>query len=160
MDIIWAPWRMKYIMGEKEKNCLFCRVAKEKKDRKNYLLFRGKKCFIILNTFPYNNGHLMVTPYRHLANLGDLNREELSELMGLVSKSVGWLKKALAPEGFNIGMNLGKIAGAGIEDHLHIHVVPRWSGDSNFMPTIAQVKVIPELLNNTYRKLLKTIKES
>ncbi|MCG2676001.1 HIT domain-containing protein [bacterium] len=158
MDIIWAPWRMKYIMGEKEKNCLFCRVAKEKKDEKNYLLFRGQKCFIILNTFPYNNGHLMVAPYRHLANLEDLNTEELSELMGLVSKSVGWLKEALKPEGFNIGMNLGKIAGAGIEDHLHIHVVPRWSGDSNFMPTIAQVKVIPELLKDTYRKLLKIMK--
>ncbi len=160
MDIIWAPWRMKYIVGEKEKNCLFCQVAKEKKDRKNCLLFRGQKCFVLLNTFPYNNGHLMITPYRHLANLEDLNRKELNELMELVSKSVGWLKKALAPEGFNIGMNLGKIAGAGIEDHLHIHVVPRWSGDSNFMPTIAQVKVIPELLKVTYRKLLKTIKES
>ncbi len=147
-------------MGEKEKNCLFCRVAKEKKDRKNYLLFRGKKCFVLLNTFPYNNGHLMVAPYRHLANLEDLNREELSELMGLVSRSVGWLKKALKPEGFNIGMNLGKIAGAGIEDHLHIHIVPRWSGDANFMPTIAQVKVIPELPKDTYRKLLKTIKQS
>lgn len=144
-------------MGEKEKNCLFCRVAKEKKDRKNYLLFRGQKCFVILNTFPYNNGHLMITAYRHLANLEDLNRKELNELMELVSKSVGWLKKALQPEGFNIGMNLGKIAGAGIEDHLHIHIVPRWSGDSNFMPTIAQVKVIPELLKDTYRKLTKVI---
>ncbi len=157
MDIIWAPWRMKYIMGEKEKNCLFCRVAKEKRDRKNYLLFRGEKCFVILNTFPYNNGHLMIAPYRHLANLEDLNREELSDLMGLVSKSARWLKKALKPEGFNIGMNLGKIAGAGIEGHLHIHVVPRWSGDSNFMPTIAQVKVIPELLKDTYKKLRKVI---
>jgi len=127
MNIIWAPWRIKYILGEKEKNCLFCRVVKEKKDRKNYLLFRGMKCFIILNTFPYNNGHLMVAPYRHLDNLGDLNREELSELMGLVSRSVGWLKKVLKPEGFNIGMNIGKIAGAGIEGHLHIHIVPRWS---------------------------------
>ncbi|MCK4649491.1 HIT domain-containing protein [bacterium] len=157
MDVIWAPWRMKYIMGEKEKNCLFCRVAKERKDRKNYLLFREGKCFIILNTFPYNNGHLMVAPYRHLAKLEDLNREELNELMELVSKSVGWLKKALKPEGFNIGMNLGKIAGAGIEDHLHIHIVPRWSGDANFMPTVAQVKVIPELLKDTYKKLLKVI---
>lgn len=144
-------------MGEKEKNCLFCRVAKEKKDRKNYLLFRGQKCFVILNTFPYNSGHLMIAPCRHLANLGDLNREELNELMGLMSKSVGWLKKALKPEGFNIGMNLGKIAGAGIEDHLHIHIVPRWSGDSNFMPTVAQVKVIPELLKDTYKKLRKVI---
>ncbi len=145
-------------MGEKKKGCLFCRVAGEKRDRKNYLLFRGKRCFIILNTFPYNNGHLMIAPYRHLANLEDLNREELGELMGLVSRSVGWLKEALKPEGFNIGMNLGKIAGAGIEDHLHIHLVPRWSGDSNFMPTIAQTKVIPELLKDTYKKLRKAIK--
>ena len=145
-------------MGEKKKGCLFCRVAGEKRDRKNYLLFRGKRCFIILNTFPYNNGHLMIAPYRHLANLEDLNREELGELMGLVSRSVGWLKEALKPEGFNIGMNLGKIAGAEIEDHLHIHLVPRWSGDSNFMPTIAQTKVIPELLKDTYKKLRKAIK--
>ncbi|MQY69307.1 MAG: HIT domain-containing protein [Firmicutes bacterium] len=157
MDIIWAPWRMKYIIGEKEKGCLFCRVAKVKKDRKNYLLFRGQKCFILLNTFPYNNGHLMIAPYRHLANLKDLNKEELNELMELAGRSVGWLKKSLAPEGFNIGMNIGKIAGAGIENHLHIHIVPRWSGDSNFMPTIAQIKVIPELLKDTYKKLLRVV---
>jgi ATP adenylyltransferase len=157
MDIIWAPWRMKYIGKIKKGKCLFCRIVKEKQDKKNHLLLRGETCFILLNTFPYNNGHLMIVPYRHSANLEDFNKEELNELMELTTKSMAWLKKALRPEGFNVGMNIGKIAGAGIEDHLHIHIVPRWNGDANFMPAIGRVKVISESLKDTYNKLLKVM---
>lgn len=158
MKVIWAPWRMKYILSEKSETCLFCEKAGQKKDKENYILLRGKEAFIILNTFPYNNGHLMVVPHRHLAELEELSQEELSELTSLVMKGVAGLKQALNPDGFNIGLNLGKAAGAGIEGHLHVHIVPRWSGDNNFMPVVADTKVIMESLQDTYRKLLKVMK--
>lgn len=157
MKVIWAPWRMKYILSEKSEECPFCEKANQKKDKENYILLRGKRTFIILNTFPYNNGHLMVVPYRHLANLEELNQQELSELTSLVMKGVTSLKEAFNPDGFNIGLNLGEAAGAGIKDHLHIHIVPRWSGDNNFMPVVADTKVIMESLDDTYKKLSKTM---
>jgi ATP adenylyltransferase len=148
---------MKYILSEKSEECPFCEKANQKKDKENYILLRGKRTFIILNTFPYNNGHLMVVPYRHLANLEELNQQELSELTSLVMKGVTSLKEAFNPDGFNIGLNLGEAAGAGIKDHLHIHIVPRWSGDNNFMPVVADTKVIMESLDDTYKKLSKTM---
>ncbi len=157
MKQLWAPWRMKYIVGAKSKGCLFCQKAKENKDKENYLVYRGKKGFIILNTFPYNNGHLMVVPYKHTSCFEDLGEEELIEIGRLIKKSVAILKKSLNPQGFNIGANLGRIAGAGIEDHIHIHIVPRWEGDTNFMPVMGKTKVIPELLEDTYKKLLKDL---
>jgi ATP adenylyltransferase len=148
---------MKYILSEKSEECPFCEKANQKKDKENYILLRGKRTFTILNTFPYNNGHLMVVPYRHLANLEELNQQELSELTSLVMKGVTSLKEAFNPDGFNIGLNLGEAAGAGIKDHLHIHIVPRWSGDNNFMPVVADTKVIMESLDDTYKKLSKTM---
>ncbi len=153
IKLLWAPWRMKYIRGKKVKECVFCQKLNENRDETNYILFRKKNCFVILNVFPYNNGHLMVIPNKHLAEMEEMEKEILNELMSTVKESVGLLKKAFKPEGFNIGINMGKIAGAGIEEHFHIHIIPRWQGDTNFMPAIAQTKVISESLNETYNKL-------
>lgn len=160
MKQIWAPWRIKYILDSSKKNgCIFCEKIKEKKDKKNYILYRGKTCFIIMNLFPYNSGHLMIAPYKHTSELEDLVEEELLEIMQLTKKSLNILKKSLSPDGFNLGINLGKIAGAGIDTHLHLHIVPRWSGDTNFMPVISSTKVISESLDDTYRRLKKEIKK-
>jgi len=156
MKILWAPWRIRYIFGKKE-GCIFCDKLKENKDKKNYVLLRGKNAFAMLNTFPYNNGHLMVAPYKHVPDLEGLEKNELSELMELVKRCTQILKKALNPEGFNIGINLGKIAGAGVEGHIHIHIVPRWGGDTSFISTVGDTKIIPESLDDTYKKLLAAL---
>ena len=153
MKHIWAPWRMRYILMDKPERCILCEKPGESNDAQNYILYRGKKNFVILNSYPYNPGHLMITPYRHVANVEEFTRVELSEHFEMVSQSVKLLKDALNPEGFNIGMNLGKIAGAGIVDHYHTHIVPRWSGDTNFMSVLGDVRVIPEALTETYNKL-------
>ncbi len=157
MKNLWAPWRIKYILNKKDKNCIFCQKSQENKDEKNYIIWRGQLGFIIMNIFPYNNGHLMVAPYRHVAEPSGLKENELLEMMLLLRKSIEVLKKVLKPDGFNIGINLGKIAGAGVEDHFHIHIVPRWLGDTNFMPVIADTKVMPEHLRETYKKLKETL---
>lgn len=156
MKIIWAPWRIKYILGKKE-GCIFCDKTKENKDKENYVLLRGKNAFVILNTFPYTNGHLMVAPYKHVPDLDGLEESELAELMRLVKTGTQILKKALNPEGFNIGANLGKVAGAGVEGHIHIHIVPRWEGDTSFISTVGETKIIPESLDDTYGKLLAAL---
>jgi len=155
MEHIWAPWRIKYIETAKAgaKGCFLCEKPKENNDAANYILYRGEKNFIVLNSYPYNPGHLMVAPYRHVASPAELTEEERREHYELVSRSVKVLKKALKPGGFNIGMNLGKVAGAGVADHIHSHIVPRWVGDSNFMPVVADVRVVPEALADTYDKL-------
>jgi len=156
MKILWTPWRMEYISGPKPEGCLFCTKQQEprEKDRQNYILHRGATCYILLNLFPYTNGHMMIAPYQHVASLEGLDDKSLHEMMALVRASVAALNKDLSPAGFNIGMNLGKIAGAGIADHLHIHVVPRWQGDVNFMSVLAETRLIPETLDVTYDKLL------
>ena len=156
MKILWAPWRIKYILGKKE-GCIFCDKVKENKDKENYVLLRGKNGFVMLNTFPYTNGHLMVAPYRHVPDLDGLEESELGELMRLVKTCTQILKKALNPEGFNIGANLGKVAGAGVEGHIHIHIVPRWEGDTSFISTVGETKIIPESLDDTYKKLLAAL---
>lgn len=156
MKLLWAPWRMKYIQAEKSKECIFCQKLEENKDKTNYILFRKKNTFVILNTFPYNNGHLMVIPNRHLQGMEEMKEETLSELMITVKESVNLLKKTLKPDGFNIGINMGSVAGAGIKEHFHIHIIPRWQGDTNFMPTIAQTKVISQSLRETYNNLKNT----
>ncbi|HUW23483.1 MAG TPA: HIT domain-containing protein [bacterium] len=156
MKILWAPWRIKYILGKKE-GCIFCDKVKENKDRENYILLRGKNAFVILNTFPYSNGHLMVAPYKHVPDLDGLEESELAELMRLVKTCTQILKKALKPEGFNIGANLGKASGAGVEGHIHIHIVPRWEGDTSFISTVGDTKIIPESLDDTYGKLLAAL---
>jgi ATP adenylyltransferase len=156
MRNIWAPWRFKYITSqEKEEGCLFCRVSKENKDEKNLVIARKEHCFIMLNLYPYNNGHLMVSPYLHVATLDALPKEQLIELFETVSNACVQLRTEMKPEGFNIGINIGLVAGAGVAEHLHIHIVPRWAGDTNFMPVIGAVKVISEALEDTYTKLKK-----
>ena len=157
MDTLWAPWRMAYIQGIGEKGkdagCVFCVKATERDDRNNLILYRGQKCFVIMNRFPYNNGHLMVIPYQHLSDIAMLDRDASNELWDLVCLSRKALIEAFHPDGFNIGINLGRSAGAGIDAHLHAHIVPRWNGDTNFMPVIGEVKVISQALESTYDAL-------
>jgi len=153
MEQLWAPWRVEYIRKAKESGCVLCQKSQETDDEKNFILYRGQHNFMILNTFPYNPGHLMIAPYRHGANLWDLTREEAEEHFELLKKGVRLLQEAMQPSGFNIGLNLGKVAGAGIMDHLHTHIVPRWEGDTNFMPVLSNTRVISEALNSVYGRL-------
>jgi ATP adenylyltransferase len=159
---LWAPWRFEYIKKaskQGEENCIFVDLPAQEDDRKNLILYRGKTAFVIMNAFPYTNGHLMVAPYKHVADLEGLNEEELLELHQLIRDCVRWLTMAYQPEGFNIGANLGKAAGAGIEDHLHYHVVPRWLGDTNYMPVIGEVRVLPQSLEESYDAIRRVIEE-
>lgn len=153
MRRIWAPWRIEYIRSKKPQECIFCQKQKEDRDAENYILARGKKNFVILNIYPYNPGHIMVAPYRHLSNLQDLTDDELFEHFDMVRKSVSALRNEYNPQGFNIGMNLGNAAGAGIEDHIHTHVIPRWNGDTNFVTVVSDLRVIPHALDATYAEL-------
>jgi ATP adenylyltransferase len=156
MKRLWAPGRMAYVKGaSREKGCLFCRVSRARRDRDNLLLFRGKLGLVMMNLYPYNSGHLMVAPYRHVADVEDLTPRESSELFRLAGESIRILDRAMKPEGYNLGMNLGRIAGAGVPGHLHLHIVPRWSGDTNFMPLLGETKVVPEALAATYETLLR-----
>ncbi len=159
MERLWAPWRMKYLRSDHSEGCIFCQKAAEDRDRENYILFRGRRCYILLNLYPYSNGHLMVAPYEHLPSLEDLAEETLAEMMCLVSKALTLLRRAVNPAGFNVGANIGKAAGAGFDDHVHIHIVPRWHGDTNFMPVLADTRVIPEFLDDTYDLLLAAMQE-
>lgn len=152
MRHLWAPWRMDYILGEKKRGCIFCKKPLERKDRENLILYQGKYTFIMMNRFPYNNGHLMIVPKRHCIDFEKLNNNELKELSQLLKASTRALKTTLHPHGFNIGINIGKIGGAG-EDHIHFHVVPRWTGDTNFMPVLGETKIIPQYLEKTYQNL-------
>ena len=153
MEHIWAPWRIKYILMEKPQGCILCDKPEENDDALNYILYRGKKNFIIMNCYPYNGGHLMVAPYRHIASLEELTNEELHEHFEIVRRSITVLKKIFKPDGFNTGMNMERVAGAGIDGHIHTHIVPRWQGDTNFMPILGDTKVINEALTETYEKL-------
>ena len=157
MKPLWAPWRMDFILGNKSASsagCIFCSKPKQHQDRKNHVLYRGKTASVMLNIYPYNNGHLLVSPYLHARALSQLDGTDMADLMGTVKKSVAVLEAAVSPDGFNIGINLGKAAGAGIENHVHIHIVPRWSGDTNYMPVLYETRVIPEHLDATYDALL------
>ncbi len=153
MERIWAPWRIQYIQIEKSEGCILCEKPEQNKDALNYILYRGDKNFIILNSYPYNPGHLMVAPYRHVTSLEELTEEERHEHFEIVTRSIRVLRQVFNPGGFNIGINVGKAAGAGIEDHVHTHIVPRWQGDTNFMPVLADIRVVPEALDETYKKL-------
>lgn len=161
MKRIWAPWRKRYIFAKKRmSDCIFCRVrvAATKADRKNLLLYRSLHSFVMLNLYPYNNGHLMLVPNRHVPSLEKLEDEERLDILRLLDRSLGILRKSFHPQGFNIGMNLGKSGGAGVPDHVHIHVVPRWEGDTNFMPVIGGTKVISDSLNSTYEVLRRLLR--
>ncbi len=153
MKYIWAPWRIEYIKSQKPEGCILCDKPKQDKDAENYILYRGKLNFVMLNAYPYNPGHLLIAPYRHADSLIELTEKERNEHYALVSRGVEVLKKAFNPAGYNIGSNLGKVAGAGIDDHFHSHVVPRWQGDNNFVPVLADVRVIPQALQDTYKDL-------
>ena len=139
-------------MGEKKRGCFFCKKLKEKKNRKNLILYQGEYVFVVMNKYPYNNGHLMVVPKRHYLDLEQLDNKELKELFDLLRASIKVLKTCFHPHGFNVGINIGKVGGAG-EDHLHLHIVPRWAGDTNFMPVIGETKIVPEYLEKTYQRL-------
>jgi ATP adenylyltransferase len=157
-EILWAPWRMEYIENcDRSEGCIFCETQRENRDRENLIVFRSTHAFIIMNRYPYNNGHLMAVPFRHTCDLGSLNREEQSDLFNLLILSQKVLDSVMHPHGYNVGMNLGRISGAGIADHLHFHLVPRWDGDTNFMPIIGHTKVVSEGLDSTWEKLNREI---
>ena len=151
--ILWAPWRIRYILEERECGCLFCKKVQSTEDVDNHVIARSEHSFALLNVFPYNSGHIMVAPYRHTAELENLAADEIADLMMLVQRSIKALKETMKPEGFNVGFNLGKSAGAGVVDHLHLHIVPRWQGDTNFMPVIADTDVVPQSLDAACRLL-------
>lgn len=153
--MIWAPWRSEFILSKKEKGCVFCNRLKQKDSIKNLILYRGEKNFVILNKYPYNSGHLMVVPMRHLGTLEKMNAAESAEFFELVRTAVAVTKKALNPDGMNLGMNLGRMAGAGVPGHVHMHIVPRWTGDTNFMPVIGKTEVISVGLDTVYKSLAK-----
>jgi len=152
---LWAPWRIDYILGPKEEGCFFCKYLADNKDEEHLILYRGKKAFVIMNYYPYNNGHLMVVPNEHRGDITELDPDTLTEMMKMVQASVEIIRKEMKAEGFNIGINQGKVAGAGVDDHVHIHIVPRWTGDTNFMPVTGYTKVISEGLKETWKKLKK-----
>lgn len=152
-DRLWAPWRIEYIISEKPKECFLCQYPKDNNDQKRLILYRGDETFVIMNYYPYNNGHIMIAPYQHTNQLSDLSSSAKLEMMNLMEASVKILQESMRAEGFNTGLNLGKVAGAGIKDHLHMHVVPRWNGDTNFMPVVGHTKVISEALEATWKKL-------
>jgi len=159
MKQTWAPWRMQYIKSEKEQGCIFCKAAESADDRQSLVLYRGEFNFVLMNKYPYNNGHLMIAPYRHTADPSALDGETGLELFGLIQLGFEVLKAAFDPQGFNAGLNLGKCAGAGILDHLHFHLVPRWDGDTNFMPVLTETRVISEHILSTYDTLLEHFKK-
>ncbi len=159
LKVIFAPWRIRYVRMPKRAGCIFCELPKENRDEENLILYRGKKVFAIMNNFPYNPGHVMVAPYRHVPSIEDLEEEEELEMIELAKALVKAIRRAMNPDGFDIGINLGRVAGAGIEDHVHMHIVPRWNGDTNFMPVLADVRVIPQALQESYREIKEKLEE-
>lgn len=153
MQELFATWRVSYIEAPKHEGCIFCDFPAEHQDEKHFILHRGKTCFVIMNLYPYNAGHMMVIPFRHTNVYESLTDEELLEMDHLTAKAVKVLKEVMRPQGFNIGMNLGEPAGAGVAGHLHRHIVPRWTGDTNFMPVIGETRVISEAIESTYKRL-------
>ena len=159
MDRLWAPWRMEYLMSNKSDGCIFCDKPSAGDDAANHIVFRTPLSFVMLNAYPYNNGHLMIAPSRHVAAFSDLSVEERCDLMDAIAKAEELLVRAFAPQGMNIGANLGHCAGAGIPGHVHFHVVPRWEGDTNFMPVTGQTKVVSESLRDGWERLHKEFQE-
>ena len=150
MKTMWAPWRIEYILEDREERCIFCAALAEHDE---LTLFKGRVTMVTMNKFPYINGHLLAAPVKHVSALDDLNKTEMGNLLATVEKSVAILKAAMQPDGFNVGLNLGKVAGAGVEEHLHFHIVPRWFGDINALTVFGDVRVIPEHINATYNNL-------
>jgi ATP adenylyltransferase len=157
MERLWAPWRVAYIRNP-GKGCFFCKGLQAKNPRKALIIEKGKEAFTIMNRYPYNNGHLMISPMRHIGSIEQLNDTEVLDLYRLLTRAIKALNISMAPQGFNIGINQGSIAGAGVIDHMHIHLVPRWQGDTNFMPVLANTKVVSEALLDTYEKIKQGLK--
>jgi len=155
LEQLWSPWRMEYILRAKKEGCPFCEELEKPDGPENLIIRRENHCFVIMNRYPYTSGHLMVVPYLHCSSLEGLNSEIRSEMMELSTQAVSVLQTVYQPQGFNLGVNLGEVAGAGVLDHIHIHIVPRWNGDSNFMSTIAQTRLLAELLETGYERLKK-----
>jgi ATP adenylyltransferase len=154
MKVLWAPWRMDYILSDKKsQGCIFCELPKQEKDRDNLILYRSSDTFVIMNRYPYNNGHIMVVPYSHIATLDRMDEGTMLDFMKVTKHAVQSIQRAFMPEGFNMGINIGKIAGAGMEEHLHLHIVPRWAGDTSFMTVFDEIRVVPEHVLGTYDKL-------
>lgn len=168
MKRIWSPWRSRYIATftssprttKGKKMSLFTRALREKNDNRNLIVWRGKLCFIIMNRYPYNSGHLLIVPNRQAARLQDLTAEEMAEIMNATQNAIRALDRVMKPQGYNFGANLGRASGAGIDEHVHFHLVPRWSGDTNFMPVLSDVKVISEEIRDTLKKLKKELKSA
>ncbi len=160
MKALWAPWRMEYILSDQRRGpCIFCPGHDRSQDEARLILHLGSLTMVMMNRFPYINGHLLVAPVSHVPDLESLSQEETLDLLGTVGRAIGILKRVMKPEGFNIGLNLGKVAGAGMAEHIHFHIVPRWNGDTNFMAVFAEVRVIPEHIKETYRRLLLHFEE-
>jgi ATP adenylyltransferase len=160
LKALWAPWRLESVLAPKAERCIFCQFPSEDRDRENLVLGRSARSFVMLNKFPYNSGHLMVIPRRHVSDLTALADDEFADLHELLKTSVAVVAKAYRPEGFNVGMNLGRVAGAGIDDHLHYHVVPRWNGDCSFMPVLSETKVMVEHLQSSFDRLRRCFDEA
>jgi ATP adenylyltransferase len=155
---IWAPWRLAYVKdaSKDDQTCIFCAKPAADDDEANLIVHRGERCFVILNLFPYTNGHLMVAPYEHVGALTELGEDTVAEMMALAQRSIRALELKYAPHGFNVGFNQGRVAGAGVEHHIHMHVVPRWGGDTNFMPVLGDTRVMPQSLEQSYEMLKGT----
>ena len=153
-DVVWAPWRMEYILSEKSGGCIFCEKPRQDRDADNHILWRGETAFVMLNRYPYNNGHLMIAPHAHVPSLTALAPSQRTELFELTAMCEHILQQVLRPDGFNIGINLGSAAGAGIAEHLHVHIVPRWAGDTNYMTVVGDIRVMPQHLDHTYQLLI------
>ena len=154
MENLWAPWRMDYILGHRPYGCIFCPEGNGESDEERLLLYRGDRSMVVMNRFPYNNGHLLVAPWKHTPSLDGLKDEDLFDLVRTVRLSVAVLRETMSPDAFNVGLNLGTVAGAGVEAHVHFHIVPRWNGDTSFMTVLSEVRVVSEHLQRTYEKLL------
>ena len=150
MKTMWAPWRMEYVQRERSGGCVFCEAVS---NHEGLTLFKGERVMVVMNKYPYINGHLLVAPLRHISALDQLTRDEMGDIMATIERSVGILKQVMSPEGFNVGLNLGKVAGAGVETHLHFHIVPRWVGDVNALTVFGEVRVVSEHLQNTFQNL-------
>jgi ATP adenylyltransferase len=160
MDHLWTPWRYQYVQSAPAPECVFCQKPAQNDDEQNYIVHRGASAFVLLNLFPYNTGHLMVAPYAHVATLEEAEEATLAEMMRLTRRAETHLRAIYRPRGFNVGLNIGECAGAGVAGHLHVHVVPRWPGDTSFMTTVGETRIVPEELPTTYRKLSRAFRGS
>ena len=152
-EVLFAPWRYEYLVAEKSKTCIFCEALASADEEKSLIVYRGRRVFALLNRYPYTNGHLMIAPYEHIATLQEVDSETIAETMALAQRAMKLLEDEYSPHGYNVGFNQGRVAGAGVEHHIHMPVVPRWGGDTNFMPVLADTRVMPQSLDDSFRAL-------